>query len=211
MANKEARKFTFDTEFREQGDVVSEAARVRQKKTLTTEELEAMCASAQAQGTQAASVRAAEGIERTISAMVIGLRATLDQSRAEIEAVRAEAALLALTAAKKIASAALAALPAGEVEQALREAMHQAIGEPRVTLRAAPDVIAALEGRVTAIAHEEGYDGRVMLAVDPAIRGGDCRIEWRGGGSERSEAALAAALDALIARRFSNSPDDSKG
>jgi len=211
MTNKEARKFTFDTEFREQGDVVSEAARVRQKKTLTTQELEAMCASAQAEGTQAASVRAAEGIERTISAMMIGLRATLDQSRAEIEAVRAEAAQLALAAAKKIASAALAALPAGEVEHALREAMHQAIGEPRVTLRAAPDVIAALEARVTAIAHEEGYEGRVMLAVDPAVRGGDCRIEWRGGGSERSEAALAAALDALIARRFSSSPDDSKG
>jgi flagellar assembly protein FliH len=211
MTNKEARKFTFDTEFREQGDVVSEAARVRQKKTMTTEELEAMCASAQAQGTQAASVRAAEGIDRTISAMVIGLRATLDQSRAEIEAVRADAALLALAAAKKIASAALASLPAGEVEHALREAMHQAIGEPRVTLRAAPDVIAALEGRVTAIAHEEGYDGRVMLAVDPAIKGGDCRIEWRGGGSERSEAALAAALDVLIARHFSTSPDDSKG
>jgi flagellar assembly protein FliH len=211
MTNKEARKFTFDTEFREQGDVVSEAARVRQKKTMTTEEIEAMCAGAEAQGTQAASVRAAEGVDRTISALVIGLRATLDQSRAEIEAVRAEAALLALAAAKKLASAALDSLPAGEVEHALREAMHQAIGEPRVTLRAAPDVIAALEGRVTAIAHEEGYDGRVMLAVDPAIKGADCRIEWRGGGSERSEAALAAALDALIARRFSNSPDDSKG
>jgi len=211
MTNKEARKFTFDTEFREQGDVVSEAARVRQKKTMTTEELEAMCASAQAQGTQAASVRAAEGIERTISAMVIGLRATLDQSRSEIEAVRAEAALLALAAAKKIASAALATLPAGEVEHALREAKHQAIGEPRVTLRAAADVITALEGRVAAIAHEEGYDGRVMLAADPVIKGGDCRIEWRGGGSERSEAALAAALDVLIARHFSTSPDDSKG
>ena len=45
----------------------------------------------------------------------------------------------------KIAPAALAALPAGDVEAALREAMHQAIGEPRITLRAAPDVIAALE------------------------------------------------------------------
>ena len=59
--------------------------------------------------------------------------------------VRDEAARLALAMAKKIAPAALAALPAGDVEAALREAMHQAIGEPRITLRAAPDVIAALE------------------------------------------------------------------
>ena len=43
----------------------------------------------------------------------------------------------------------------------------------------------------------------MILAADPAIAGADCRIEWRGGGSERSEAAIEAALDALIARRFS--------
>ncbi len=211
MSNKEARKFTFDIEFRDQGDVVSEAARVRRKQTMTTEELEAMCARAQNEGTKAATVRAAQDIDRTISAMVIALRAALDQSGSEIEKVRAEAAGLALAAAKKIAAAALALLPAGEVENALREAMHQAVGEPRVILRAAPDVVATLEARVSAVAHEEGYEGRVMLAADPALRGADCRIEWRGGGSERSQGAIETALDALIARHFSNSPDVSKG
>lgn len=211
MTNKQARKFTFDTEFRAQSDVVSEAARARQKKTLTTEELEAMCAKAEATGTQAASVRAAENIERTISAMVIALRAALDQSRGEIEAVRADAALIALSAAKKIAAAALKAVPASEVEQALREAMHQAVGEPRIILRASTEVVAALEARVADIAHEEGYDGRVMLAVDPAIRGADCRIEWRGGGSERCEAVIESAIEALITRHFSNSHDETKG
>jgi flagellar assembly protein FliH len=207
MTNKEARKFTFDTEFREKVDVVSEAARARQKKTMTTQELEALCAKAEATGTQAATVRVAESIERTISAMVIALRAVLDQSRVEIESVRADAALLALAVAKKIAAAAIEAVPAAEVESALRQAMHQAVGEPRVILRAAPDVVAVLESRVADIAHEEAYDGRVMLAADPTLRGGDCRIEWRGGGSERSEAAIEAALDALIERRFSGSKD----
>jgi len=203
MTGKSSAKFTFDTEFRGPSDVASDAARARQKKTMTVEEIETMRADAQAEGTQAASVRAAENIERAASALVAALKAALDRSHAEIESVRAEAAALALAAAKKIAPAALAALPAGDVENAMREAMHQAIGEPRITLRAAPDVTAALEGKVAAIAHEEGYDGRVILAADPAITGADCRIEWRGGGSERSEAAIEAALDALIARRFS--------
>jgi flagellar assembly protein FliH len=211
MTSKPAHKFTFDTEFRAEGDVISSAARARQKQTMTTEDLEALCARAEAQGTEAASVRATESLERTVAALVVTLRTALDQSHAQIEAVRTEAALLALAAAKKIAPAALAALPAGDVENALREAMHQAIGEPRVTLRAAPQVIAALEDKAAAIAHEEGYDGRVMLAADPAITGADCRIEWRGGGSERSEAAIEAALDALIARRFSHTSDDLKG
>jgi flagellar assembly protein FliH len=211
MSGNPANKFTFDTEFRGSKDVVSDVARARQKKTLTAEEIEALEAQAEARGAEAAQVKAAENIDRSVAALTLSLRAALEQSRSEIEALRAEAALLALAAAKKIAPAALAALPAGDVENALREAMHQAIGEPRITLRAAPDVIAALEGKITAIAHEEGFDGRVMLAADPQFGGADCRIEWRGGGSERSEAAIEAALDALIARRFSDSSQDLKG
>jgi flagellar assembly protein FliH len=206
-----ANKFTFDTEFRGPSDVVSDTARARQKKTLTLEEIDAMRAEAEAKGTEAAAARAVEKIDRTAAALVVALRAALDQTHGEIEAVRAEAAQLALAAAKKLAPAALAALPVAEVERALREAMHQAIGEPRITLRAAPEVINALQARIGEVAHEEGYDGRVILAADPAITNADCRIEWRGGGSERREAAIEAALDALIARRFSHTSEDSKG
>ncbi len=198
-----ANKFTFDTEFTGAEDRRAPAAHARQKQTLSNEELENLQANARSDGENNAQARATEALERTIAALTISLRAALDNSHAEIEMVRDEAARVALAMAKRIAPAALAALPAGDVENAMREAMHQAIGEPRITLRAAPDVIAALEDKVEAIAHEEGYDGRVMLAADPGISGADCRIEWRGGGSERSEAAIEAALDALIARRFS--------
>jgi len=205
MSQKPASKFTFDTEFRADADVISSAARARRKKTMTVEEIEAMVAGAQAEGARSGQVQASENVERTIAALTISLRAALEQSAAAIEEVRREAADLALAAAKKIAAAALAALPEGDVETALRQAMHQAIGEARITLRAAPDVVEALKPRVEAIAHEEGYEGRVLIAADPMLAGADCRIEWRGGGSERSEATIEAALDALIARRFSNS------
>ena len=60
-----------------------------------------------------------------------------------------------------------------------------------------------LEPRLTDIAHEEGYEGRVLIVADPAMKTGDCRIEWRGGGGERSEQAIEDALSALIAHRFS--------
>jgi flagellar assembly protein FliH len=112
---------------------------------------------------------------------------------------------VALAMARKIAPAALAALPAGDVEIALRQAMHQAIGEPRITLRAAPAVTDILQPRLDDIAHEEGYEGRVLIAADPAMKAGDCRIEWRGGGAERSEQAIEDAINALIANRFSAS------
>jgi flagellar assembly protein FliH len=202
-ASSKTRKFTFDTEFQGEKDRPSEAARGRQRQTLTMDEIERLQAEAHTAGADNAQARATESVERSLAALTIAVRAALDTSHAEIEMLRDEAARLALTMARKIAPAALAALPAGDVENALRQAMHQAIGEPRITLRAAPAVVEALEPRLTDIAHEEGYEGRLMIAADPAMTGADCRIEWRGGGAERSEAVIEEALTALITRRFS--------
>ena len=197
------RKFTFDTEFLGKEGRQAPSARARQRQSLTTEELENIQANARAEGANSAQAKNAEALERTIAALTISLRAALDRSHAEIEALRGEAAHLALAMARKIAPAALAALPASDVENALRQAMHQAIGEPRITLRAAPAVSEVLEPRLSIIAHEEGYEGRVLIAADPAMKASDCRIEWRGGGAERSEQALEDALTALIAHCFS--------
>ena len=212
-AKMTSNKYKFDTVFVRGGgnDAAREQPTPNAKKVYSQAEIDKLTTDAHSEGMRSGQIRAIEALGQAADRASAVLREALSQSHGEIEKVREEACKFALAIARKLATAAVTHLPALDVEHALREAMHQAIGEPRITLRAAPDVIAALEGRVTAIAHEEGYDGRVMLAVDPAVRGGDCRIEWRGGGSERSEAALAAALDALIARRFSNSPDDSKG
>jgi len=37
------------------------------------------------------------------------------------------------------------------------------------------------------------------------MKAGDCRIEWRGGGAERSEQTIEDAINTLIANRFSAS------
>jgi flagellar assembly protein FliH len=203
-AKNSAPKFTFDTEFSGSEDRRAPAAQARQKQTLTIEELESLKTLARSEGESHAQVRAAEALERTVAALTISVRAALDLSHSEIEQVRDDAARLAMAMAKKIAPAALAALPAGDVEAALRQAMHQAITEPRITLRAAPAVTQMLEPRLNDIAHEEGYEGRVLIAADPAMTGADCRIEWRGGGAERSESIIEDALSALISRHFSH-------
>ena len=203
-AKHSAPKFTFDTEFSGAEDRRAPAAQARQKQTLTIEELESLKNTARSEGESSAQARATDALERTVAALTISVRAALDVSHAEIEQVRDDAARLALAMARKIAPAALAALPTGDVEVALRQAMHQAIAEPRITLRAAPAVTAVLEPRLNDIAHEEGYEGRVLIAADPAMTGADCRIEWRGGGAERSESSIEDALNALISRHFSH-------
>lgn len=199
-----APKFTFDTEFRQEGDLVSNAARARQKKAYTHEEIDAMCARARAEGTKAGQVRAQEAIAAATRDLAVSLRSLLDQSHRDIEMVRGEAAGVALAAARKLARAAIAAAPHHEVEASLREAIHQAIGEPRIVVRANAAVVEALEPGIAELAAEEGYDGRVILSADPHLQGADCRIEWRGAGAEHTQSAIEAALADLVARRFSH-------
>ena len=183
-------KFTFDTEFTAGSERRTAEAERRQKKTLTVEEIETLQATAHAEGASDAASRNAEATERAIAALTTAVRAAAAEAEADIEKVRAEAA-------------AIAALPAGDVESALRSAMHQAIGEPRLTLRAAPEIAALIEQRLANIAHHEGYDGRVIVTADPHFSGADCRIEWRGGGIERSFETIEAGLAQIIEQRFS--------
>jgi len=198
-------KFKFDTEFHNDGDRVSLAARARVRKTMTAEEIDQMCAQARSEGMKAGEARALEAVAQGTRDVAGILREALARTHNDIEYVRQEAAQLAVAVARKLVPVALDALPSADVELALREALHQGIGEPRIVLRANPRVIEALNGCIDEIAHEEGFDGRVIAAADPALKGADCRIEWRGGGAERNQAAIEQELAAIIARRFSHS------
>jgi flagellar assembly protein FliH len=199
-----APKFTFDTEFRAEGDLLSNAARARQKKAYTHDEIDAMCAKAREAGIKAGQVRAQEAIAAAVQQLAGALHGLLDQAHNEIETIRGEAAELAFAAARKLARSAIAIAPQAEVEAALREAIHQAIGEPRIVLKAAPAIAAALEPLNEEIATQEGFDGRIVISADPHMKGADCRIEWRGAGAEHSIDRIEAALAELIARRFSH-------
>ncbi|MGC9954022.1 MAG: hypothetical protein ABSD21_07070 [Rhizomicrobium sp.] len=198
-------KFTFDTEFRPEGDLVSNAARARQRKVFTQEEIDQMFAKARNEGLKAGQVRATEALVVAVAHLAETVRATFVDAHDEIETLREEATRIAFAAARKLAPVAIASFPTGDVETALRDAMHQAIGEPRIVLRASQAVIDALSGRLAEIAHDEGFDGRIVTSADPGIVGADCRIEWRGGGAERNLAVLEAAVGDLIARRFTQS------
>jgi flagellar assembly protein FliH len=197
-----ATKFTFDVEFRDDGDLPSNAARMRQKTSLTQDEIDQLCAHARAEGMQVEEIRVQEAIAAGARQATHAIVSALAEIARDFEKIRNEAADIALAAARKLARAALAAFPAAEVESLLREAMHQAIGEPRIVLRAAPAVAEAISGQLSEIAHEEGFDGRVQISPDPVLKDADCRIEWRGGGAERAERSIEAAIANLITRRF---------
>jgi flagellar assembly protein FliH len=204
-----APKFTFDTVFAGKKDIASDQARARQRLVFTQGEIDKMVHDARVAGLTAGEVRAREALAAAVTQTAAVVRDSVTRALTEIEAVRTEASQLAFAAARRLAIAALSHAPAEDVELALKQAMHQAIGEPRLVLRASPPVVEALSERIEKIAREEGFEGAVQIVADAAQHIADCRMEWRGGGAERSQAAIEAALAELIARHFSRSTQHS--
>jgi flagellar assembly protein FliH len=204
-----ATKYMFDTAFADDG--AAEAARARKRRTFTEAEVEQLCAQARAEGMTAGEVRAQEAIALATKEAGNAIKGALALIERERRKLLEENSKLALALATKLAHRALDLFPHLEVEAAMREAVHQAIGEPRLVLRTSPPVAEKLATRAGEIAHEEGFDGRVQVSPDPALVRADCRIEWRGGGAERASAALESALEELIARHFRDGEDRGAG
>ena len=200
-----ATKFTFDTVFTDEAS--GDSGRSRRRRTFSEAEVLQLCEQARIEGAKAAEVLALEAIATGAGKVADAVRATLEHMVHERQSLLEDSSRLAFAVAKKLAHAALAEFPQAEVEAALREAMHQAIGEPRIVLKASPKVAASVAGRVAQIAHEEAYEGKVQVSPDAGLDRADCRIEWRGGGAERAEAAIENALQELIARHFRDGND----
>ena len=211
MIMVEITKFKFDTEFRPEGDLVSNAARARQRKVMTQEELDHMLTRARETGLKMGQVRAAEATAAAVQQLCAIVQDSMGRAQNQLDDMRQDASKLALIAAKKLAQVAIAQMPEADVEEALREAMHQAIAEPRITLRAAPNVVEAIKDKLEELSLEVGYEGRLVATADPTIGGADCRIEWRGGGAERSMQKIEEAIEEVISRHLSQTGMSRKG
>jgi flagellar assembly protein FliH len=202
-------KFTFDTDF-DAANPRNEKSQVRSRKSYSAEEIDAMKHEAREEGRVDGDVRANHAIATSIGQVAAAVLAAIEAMDGEIECIRAEAAGLAIMAAKKLAHAALASAPEAEIEEALRVALHQAIGEARVVVTTSPLLSRKIQERADEIAHNEGYEGRIQFVPDDRMANADCRIEWRGGGIERAQSAIESALADLMARRFPQSDPERK-
>jgi len=194
-------KFTFDTHF---DDRATEAAagNARARKSLSADEIEALKGDAREEGRKQADILATQAVAASIGQVAAAMLAAIEAIDGEVERLRTEAAGLALAAAKKLAGAALSHAPEAEIVEALKVALHHAIGEPRVVVKTPPALAKAIEQYAAGIATEQGFEGRIQIVADSDLSGADCRIEWRGGGIERSHSLIENALADLIARRF---------
>jgi flagellar assembly protein FliH len=204
---KNSVKFTFDTHF---DDRAVESADARARKSFSAEEIDALMRGAHEEGRKHADILATQAVAACIGQLSAALLATIEAMDGEIESLRAEAAALALAAATTLAGAALHHAPEAEIVEALKIALHQAIGEARILVKTPPELAKVIESRANEIASEQGFEGRIQVAADKSLSGADCRIEWRGGGVEHSHSMIENALSDLIARRFGRASRSAK-
>ncbi len=200
-------RFLFDTDF----STPDAKPQPRVRRAVPLEEVEKAKADAYLAGTQSMEVKAAQAQAMAIGRIAEAIMQVLTSLDAAIEHHRKESAALAHAIARKLAEAALAALPASTIEAVIGQALAMVPQEPRIVVRADPAAVVLLKDAVARIALEHGFAGRVVIIGEAGFAAGNCRIEWADGGLERSFEAIDGAIRAALAHDAAQETGSSEG
>lgn len=196
-AKPEPRKFTFDQRF-DAGPACASAASSapKAKKFYTPEEVQ----EAYERGRGSLESTAAQAQALALGRIAEAAMTAISQLDAMAAEARAEAMSVAVAAARRIADMALDRYPLDVVEHTVRQCLAQTAHEARIVIRVTHALAEPLKARIGAIADEIGFAGRIVVAADPHVSGGDCRLEWTDGGVERDASAIAARIESALER-----------
>ena len=185
-------KYSFDTVFSHDGDVVQE--RVKPKRNYTAEEVEVLKQESFAAGRQAAEGDIAATLQQ-LGAQLSLILSTLIEERTGI---RSEAVQLAAAVSKKLAGSLLERAPQDAIAELLEGAIDYLRDTPRVVVRVAPDLAEDLTSRLMDIVTHAGFEGQLVVMPEPGLNGPDCKIDWAKGGIEHDIGKAMAGIDKAI-------------
>ncbi|PZO49156.1 MAG: hypothetical protein DCF16_15190 [Alphaproteobacteria bacterium] len=170
------RKYAFDTEFAPDGAIVKDAP-----KRLTPEEIAAECAAAYERGKQDAVAQAERQAAAALQALADAASGVLTRLEAESQAMRTEAASVAIAASRKIAGAALDAFGHERAAVAVEAAMDALRHQPRLVVKLSPEAAEVLKPRIAEMCETHAYAGAVLVRAEPGLRQGAVTIDWSDG------------------------------
>ncbi len=94
------------------------------------------------------------------------------------------------------------------IEDFVRKVLPLAVGEPRLVVRSHPMIAEDLQVRLKEVFERSSFQGSYTVVTDYEVQPGDCRLEWDGGGAERSEARIWAEIREVIAGTFGDVDPD---
>ncbi|MCU0893771.1 MAG: FliH/SctL family protein [Rhodospirillales bacterium] len=164
-----------------------------------------------AAGRAEAEAEAGAAAERHEAALLDRLCGRLSETMQARDEIAAAAERSALNLAARVLRKALPALHRRLAEtetEALLADLSGRMAEPvTLSLRAHPELAAALRARLDAMASRCGVAGRLQVEADASVAQGDCRLAWTGGGAERALAALLARIDEIVSAVAGEEPD----
>jgi flagellar assembly protein FliH len=217
MAMNTTTKFLFETRFDlDEEEVITplleedEQPEVEEPKivvpTFNKEELAAAKAEAYATGKSDGLREGADAIEaRALAAVekiVRQLAKIIQIEESGLETAAQEAIHVAVAITKKMFPHLNERHSMGEIERVTSLALEK-LGEGHSMIIQVNDELQKLiEKRVTSLAADAGFSGRITISGDAKIATGDCRIQWKKGGATRDSDALWREIDAIIARNI---------
>jgi flagellar assembly protein FliH len=173
------RKFAFDREFSSQGAVLRESAVLPKK--LAPEEVEALCAQAYERGKQDAVAAAERETAAALKEIAAQSQAALSRLDHEARDMRAEAARIAISAARKIADTALDGFGADRALGAIEATMDALRHQPRLMVKVSESNLENLSARIESACASHAYGGAVIVRADPNLKTGAVSIDWGAG------------------------------
>lgn len=203
------KRFLFDTDFSARGDGTAPPPRVR--RAVPAEEVEKLKADAYLAGTASIEAKAVQAQAMAVGKVAETVMQMLGMLDETVEKHRHDATQLAHAIARKLAGAALDALPTRTIEDVIEKAIAMVPQEPRIVVRAHPDAVAPLKDAAARLAAEHGYGGRIVIIGEAQFCNGDCRIEWADGGMERALDAIDETIRAALAHDAAAPRNSSEG
>jgi flagellar assembly protein FliH len=150
-----------------------------------------------AQGLQAAKDSLEQKLDDRIAGLGVQVDALSDALENRLDALRLDALRLALLVNRKLFPATEKRHGGEEVTAVVEAHLRQCLDAPKVTLRAHPDVLPHVQTRIEPELVRRGHEGMWVFMPDEALSVGDCRLEWDGGGAERSSERIWDEITAL--------------
>jgi len=196
------RKFTFDTVFNDTGGITSQPPPV--KRVFLPDEVEKIRRDAYAEGERSSVVRHEEAQTAALNEISAAVRAAFGALAKVAHDHRTSSADLALAAAKTIAGAALEHFPEAPAAAALQALAREVEATPRLTVRAAPDMVGRVQVALDRVAQSLGLSAQIMVRGEPGTPPAAFVLDWGDGkasydpvqAAERVAAALHNALAA---------------
>ncbi|HLK23643.1 MAG TPA: flagellar assembly protein FliH [Caulobacteraceae bacterium] len=190
------RKFTFDTVFDGDGEVASAPALA--KRFFAVDEVERIRERAFEEGQRSVVARAEETKAQALTAIAGAAQAALGALAHVAHEHTTACAELALASARTIAGEALERFPTVAAEAALVALAREVEAAPKLTVRAAPDLVSDLQAALDETGRAIGFAGQIVVKDDPSLPLAAFVLDWGDGRADFDpDAAAARVAEAL--------------